>query len=50
MTERQIETGIAKFTVGFLVIYIPIETWTSLPYGLLNPFYLVDVVAMVLLA
>lgn len=50
MMARRIETVIAKFTLGFLVIYIPIETWTSLPYGLLNPFYLVDVVAMVLLA
>ena len=42
MIQRRIETWIAKFTLGFLVIYIPIETWTSLPYGLLNPFYLVD--------
>lgn len=50
MDARRIETWIAKFTLGLLVIYIPIETWTSLPYGLLNPFYLVDLVAMVLLA
>jgi hypothetical protein len=26
-----------------------VETWVSLPHGLLNPFYLVDLIAMVLL-
>jgi len=50
MKLRRLETWIAKFTLGFLVIYIPVETWTSLPYGLLNPFYIVDVIAMVLMA
>jgi len=50
MKLRRLETWIAKFTLGFLVIYIPVETWASLPYGLLNPFYIVDVIAMVLMA
>lgn len=52
MTEtrlRQIETGLACTTLGLLVFYVPIETWASWPYGLLNPFYLVDVIAMALL-
>ena len=52
MTEtrlRELETGLAYATLGLLVLYVPIETWASWPYGLLNPFYLVDVIAMVLL-
>ena len=52
MTEtrlRELETGLAYTTLGLLVFYVPIETWASWPYGLLNPFYLVDVIAMALL-
>ena len=52
MTEtrlRQIETGLAYTTLGLLVLYVPIETWVSLPSGLFNPFYIVDVIAMALL-
>ena len=52
MTEtrlRELETGLASTTLGLLVFYVPIETWASWPYGLLNPFYLVDVIAMALL-
>ena len=49
MNLRKIETGLAWFTLGALVIYFPAETWASLPAGLWNPFYLVDVIAMVLL-
>jgi hypothetical protein len=52
MTEarlRQVETGLAYATLGLLVLYVPIETWASLPYGLFNPFYIVDVIAMALL-
>ena len=52
MTEtrlRQIETGLAYATLGLLVFYVPIETWASWPYGLWNPFYLVDVIAMAML-
>jgi hypothetical protein len=33
----------------FLAIYVPIETWYSLP-ALWDPFYLVDFIGMVLLA
>jgi hypothetical protein len=47
MNHRQIETGLARFTLGALVIYVPVETWVS--DGLLNPFYIVDLIAMVLL-
>ena len=49
MTLRQVETGLAWFTLGALVIYVPVETWASLPEGLWNPFYLVDLIAMILL-
>jgi hypothetical protein len=46
---RKAETGLARFTLGGLLIYVPVETWTSWPGGLWNPFYLVDLIAMVLL-
>ena len=49
MNLRQIETGLAWFTIGALVIYFPVETWASLPDGLWNPFYIVDLIAMILL-
>lgn len=49
MNLRRIETCLAWFTLGGLLVYLPVETWTSLPYGLWNPFYLVDVIAMLLL-
>ena len=49
MDLRKIETGLAWFTLGLLVIYFPIETWASLPEGLWNPFYIVDLIAMILL-
>ena len=49
MEPRQAETHLARFTLLLLIPYVPIETWTSLPYGLLHPMYLVDVVAMVLM-
>jgi hypothetical protein len=49
MSSRALETGLARFTLGMLLIYAPVETWASLPDGLLNPFYLVDFIAMVLL-
>jgi hypothetical protein len=47
---RQLETSLACATLWSLLFYVPLETWASLPYGLLNPFYLVDVIAMALLA
>jgi hypothetical protein len=46
---RKIETGLACFTLGALVIYFPVETWASWGEGLWNPFYLVDLIAMILL-
>jgi len=46
---RGIETGLARFTLVSLVLYFPLETWVSLPYGLWRPFYLVDFIAMLLL-
>lgn len=49
MALRKIETGLAWFTLGALVIYFPVETYVSLPDGLWNPFYIVDLIAMILL-
>jgi hypothetical protein len=49
MNLRTTETRLAKFTLAMLVIYFPLETWVSLPDGLTNPFYLVDLIAMALL-
>jgi len=49
MDARRIETGLAWFTLGALLIYAPVETWVSLPHGLGHPMYLVDVIGMVLL-
>ena len=43
------ETWLAWFTLGVLGIYFPVETWVSLPHGLWSPFYIVDLIAMVLL-
>ena len=41
--------SLVTFTVVFLAIYVPIETWYSLP-ALWHPFYLVDLIGMLLLA
>jgi hypothetical protein len=49
MTRRKIETALAYGTLFVLLIYVPVETWVSLPGGLLDPYYLIDVVAMILL-
>lgn len=46
---RSLETGLAYFTLGALVIYFPVETWASLPQGLWNPFYIIDLIAMALM-
>ena len=48
MTPRSVETVIARFTLGVLLVYAPLETWASWS-GLTNPFYLVDVVGFALL-
>ena len=47
---RSLETGLARFSLAGLAIYFPVETWASLPYGLGHPMYLVDLIAMCLLA
>ncbi|HYO11741.1 MAG TPA: hypothetical protein VE685_00925 [Thermoanaerobaculia bacterium] len=49
MDLRKAETHLAWFTLGGLLVYALVETWTSLPHGLWNPFYLVDLIAMLLL-
>ena len=49
MNARRIESAIAWFTLGALVMYLPGETYVSWSRGLLSPFYLVDLIAMVLL-
>lgn len=49
MNRRGVETVLAYWTLFILLFYVPLETWTSWSDGLLNPFYLVDVVAMILL-
>lgn len=46
---RRLETGLARLTLGALVIYVPAETWFSWSDGLWHPFYLVDFIAMVLM-
>lgn len=50
MDARKVETILARVTLAFVAIYFPVETFVSWPYGLLNPFYIVDLIAMVLLA
>jgi hypothetical protein len=49
MNPRHIETALAWFTLAALIVYVPGETYVSWPYGLWNPFYLVDLIAMALL-
>ena len=46
---RHTETVLARFSLALLVVYFPVETWVSLPYGLWHPLYLVDFIAMILL-
>ena len=49
MPRRRVETALAYLTLVLLLIYVPVETWVSLPDGLLDPYYLVDAIAMALL-
>lgn len=49
MARRRIETVVARLTLVFVVVFAPLETIVSWKYGLLSPYYLVDVVAIVLL-
>ena len=46
---RRAETALARFSLALLLVYFPLETWVSLPYGLWHPLYLVDFIAMGLL-
>ena len=48
MNLRSAETGLAYLTLGGLIIYVPLETYASLP-ELWDPFYLVDLIGMALL-
>lgn len=48
-TARTIETWLAVGTLVLLVPYVPLETWVSWRYGLLNPHYIIDVIAMALM-
>jgi hypothetical protein len=47
--RHPLETLLACSTLALLTLYVPLETWASWEHGLLNPFYLIDVIAMVLL-
>lgn len=49
MTARKVETVLAYLTLSSLLVYFPVETWTSWERGLLDPFYVVDFIAMVLI-
>ncbi len=49
MSQDRRARGLTRFTIAFLVVYVPIETLASLP-ALWDPFYLVDFIGMVLLA
>jgi hypothetical protein len=49
MTSTGRVPSLVTFTLVVLVIYVPLETWYSLP-ALWDPFYLMDVIAMVLLS
>ena len=46
--EHHRATRLETFTLAFLIAYAPIETWYSMP-EFWDPFYLVDVVGIVLL-
>ena len=48
MKPRHRAAPLVTFTIGFLVVYAPIETWYSFP-TLWDPFYLVDFIGIVLL-
>ena len=52
MDPRGIETLLARLTLMVLVVYVPLETYVSwsAEYWLFNPFYIVDLIAMVLLS
>jgi hypothetical protein len=49
--RRDSETRLARATLVALLFYFPVETWASWrhDYWLLNPFYIIDLIAMGLL-
>ncbi len=47
--SRTSENYLANFTLVFVALYAPLETWFSWSYGLTSPFYMVDVIGMALL-
>jgi hypothetical protein len=49
MTARQVETGLAYLSFAVLAIYAPIETIYSWSGGLGSPYYIIDVIAIVLI-
>lgn len=49
MNRDQRARPLVKLTFAFLVVYVPIETWYSMP-ALWDPFYLVDFIGMCLLS
>ncbi len=48
---RRTETALARATLVTLLLYFPVETWTSWrhEYWLFNPFYVIDLIAMLAL-
>lgn len=42
------ETFVAKLTLVWVALYLPIETWASLP-DLASPYYIVDLVGIALM-
>lgn len=49
MRSRAVESRLANFTLVFVAVYGPLETWASWADGLSDPFYLVDFIGMTLL-
>ncbi|MEX2270451.1 MAG: hypothetical protein WD690_03210 [Vicinamibacterales bacterium] len=49
MRDNERTSALRTFTIAFLVVYAPIETWYSWP-ELWDPYYVVDFVGIVLLA
>jgi hypothetical protein len=49
MTSREVETRLVYVSFGVLAIYAPVETVYSWPGGLGSPYYIIDVIAIVLI-
>lgn len=48
MNLRTVETHVAKLTLVWVALYLPLETWASLP-DLASPYYIVDLVGIALM-